>query len=442
MTLQKYPHRFSRSVVAALGAHLVLAWLAVSLPVSLEPPAPAPLAPVVDVELELVSWPLEDNAPDTSAGPARPTDTTAEPPVRSKDRLSPDPVSAKPSTAAPQLPSEEPPSAAPASQMHQVSEGVSNQAPAAAPVRKTAQVNEGAAKQLPARSPTDLPGADLPSQATVEGPASKVLPGSEKNSKQPVANRLAQRPGVPPNSGLPSQATGPAVETGTSLSLAQLGMERGNPLVLPPPTAAPSPGVLTQQRLERSLVSALHQQDAKVGLGAEGPVVSAMIMAATGVASPRGKARVVVRTDDDGKVSNIELASFSGDGVMWRKVIERVLARLGKKPLRTPKGYGVALTLDIVSKVQLPSGREPGPGVSVFGIPLNGRKNGQPAQVELLKPKVSLKTVEVSDGSGQSLKLPVPSVEVVLLGVNLDLSDIGAQARQVIHVEVVNQELL
>ena len=64
--------------------------------------------------------------------------------------------------------------------------------------------------------------------------------------------------------------------------------------------------------------------------------------------------------------------------------------------------------------------------------------------MKLLHPDIKLEMVEVPDpaGGGGTIRLPKVQVGMTLLGINGDLTDIGAPARQVIKQRLVRQRVL
>ena len=102
------------------------------------------------------------------------------------------------------------------------------------------------------------------------------------------------------------------------------------------------------------------------------------------------------------------------------------------------------LSFDVESKVQLPSGRAPGKAVEVLGIPLTDKEFEDSTTIDILSPKLKLEMVKVPKPGhpGETMEIPAIQVGITLLGVNGDLSDVLASARQVVQTKLVRQRVL
>lgn len=238
---------------------------------------------------------------------------------------------------------------------------------------------------------------------------------------------------------------------GPQLSLRQMGIGAPNALVLAPLLeGCPTPAEQKQSELQSSeqrLATVLAQgqldQDSSRGLSGGTWLTSAINQAAMGVAPERSKARFSVLTDARGLVLSIDVLESNANIDAWRKVAERALTDLGSKRRHNPIARPIRTLIDVESRVSLPSGRSPGTGVSLLNIPLKRREHKDSPNIELLSLKPTLMKLQVPDPSkvGTAVEVPVPFLQVQLLGINGDLVDIGSVGRQVVHSHVVREEV-
>jgi hypothetical protein len=90
-------------------------------------------------------------------------------------------------------------------------------------------------------------------------------------------------------------------------------------------------------------------------------------------------------TDQTGLVIGVRVLDTNGDRRAWEDVSEALLQTTRKKPLRVPPGAaGVAVTMQVESKVALPSGHDAGEtALSLFGIPLKSSNAEHPIRVDV-----------------------------------------------------------
>lgn len=238
----------------------------------------------------------------------------------------------------------------------------------------------------------------------------------------------------------------PAGSTAPALSLSQLGVsglgpEPENPFMLLE-KKEPVRRESAEERIERHLAAEALRHDQKLGLGSEGPVLSALSTAAFGVAPLYSTALFSARIDADGRLRFLQLVSPKGKA--WQSVADRAFSKLKDRKLRTPGHRSVQLTIEVKSKVSLPSGHSPGTGVSVLGIPVKPKGHPDLAEVALLKPKLNLRMVDVPNPGNpeQSVKLPSLELGLNLLETDADPVDLGASSRQVIQTRLVSQRVL
>lgn len=286
--------------------------------------------------------------------------------------------------------------------------------------------------------------AVAPSAMASESFVSIESPGGEEGGQRGEAND---------GKGASATADTASVDTasGPKLSLRQMGIGAPNALVLEPLLeGCPTPAEQKQSELQSSeqrLATVLAQgqldQDSSRGLSGATWLTSAINQAAMGVAPERSTARFSVLTDARGLVLSIDVLESNANIDAWRKVAERALTDLGSKRRHNPIARPIRTLIDVESRVSLPSGRSPGTGVSLLNIPLKRREHKDSPNIELLSLKPTLMKLQVPDPSqvGTVIEVPVPFLQVQLLGLNGDLVDIGSVGRQVVHSHVVREEV-
>jgi hypothetical protein len=228
------------------------------------------------------------------------------------------------------------------------------------------------------------------------------------------------------------------------ISLKDMGVDGPNPWLVPR-LEPPSRTQRAERDVERSIAQAMVEHDRHNGSGGgHGPLLRALSDAAFSRVPPRSKARLVAIADEQGRVVSIRVEQTNREFSKWQRVAERALASLAKTRLPLGIGHAVELTVEVESDVLLPSGRAPGAGVSVLGIPVKKKEHKNSGEVKLLDPSIKLQMVEVPNpaGGGGTIKLPRIQVGMTLLGINADPTDIGAPARQVIKQRLVRQRVL
>jgi hypothetical protein len=229
------------------------------------------------------------------------------------------------------------------------------------------------------------------------------------------------------------------------LSLDELGVGAFNPFVgdeLAKPGAsgrrgAESAAAASARKLEQSIETALARRDQRIGLGPEGPVVSAvetLVMQST--TAPNGEATLFVRTDADGKVVHTEVRVASSDGPEWERIARDLARALGDKRMRVPPGSrGVSFQLKVTSKEQLPSGAAPGLEINVLGATLKRGRGDNSTKISILEPKITTQKVPLpNDPLGREVEAVVVSLSPFAL--RGDPVDIGAPARRVVHAHL------
>jgi hypothetical protein len=316
-------------------------------------------------------------------------------------------------------------------------------------------------EELPAELPADVPAPDSagdvtgapaaapavaalarPRLAALRRSASGAAPtpassGASASSDVGLAPATGEGPSEPASDG----AAAAPESSAPSLSLEALGVSK-NPFLTPPPaTTAAEARMALGRRIDHVLRSGLAAHDQELGLGPEGPALTAvtqLVMQST--TRPNTSARILLRTDGSGEVIHVELADASGDTAGWNTVAADLLKSLRGKKLRVPNGTGgVTMQLRVDSREQLPSGADPGLAVDLFGVEVKKGQGERSTRVQVLTPKIELGTYELVKDDPRS-KIPVIGVSITLFSLMGDPVDIGAPARRVVHAHLVKLE--
>jgi hypothetical protein len=249
-------------------------------------------------------------------------------------------------------------------------------------------------------------------------PADATQPSSERSPSAAVAKRLD----VAAASGTEeiamtaeaSSTEGPdeapaASATKPRLGLAQLGLTGPNQFwdrsASEPAHAPGKQRVNAKRRLDQALAQGQQNERTALGLGAGGPVMRSLEAAVYASTAPlNGTALFTFTIDSDGKLISTSLGDVSSDRDKWERVARQVAQALAQRKLPVPKGRSVRLTLSVKSRLELPSGADPG---------------GSP-----------------------SLDVSNPLDPAVLLSLTGDIADLGGKARRMVRSHVVSEELL
>ena len=206
---------------------------------------------------------------------------------------------------------------------------------------------------------------------------------------------------------------------------------------VPNPQTAPT----LSERGTQVLRDALYDRDKTLGLGAEGPVLLALASSAQASTAPvDGRAVFDVVVGSDGLVTSL---TVSEGGFAWSGVAKDALDAVRGKRARVPSSAkGVAMKIELSSRVLLPSGHSPKTALSIGGIPL-AKGDDKAVKVSVLNPIPKIVLVPLDPGG----KVMVPMAYVEIFGTNVDPTDIGAllgetRARRVIASKVLDQHLL
>jgi hypothetical protein len=262
-------------------------------------------------------------------------------------------------------------------------------------------------------------------EAEIPGPERSAPPSTPPDSARALATLSADALGIgvrnPFIASLPESPT--AAHTGE------------------PPVDNVAPGV------QQALRDGVRARDHDIGLDLGGPVVAIAEELTRPSSTPlNSHARFEVTADSTGKVTAVTLADASEGWGDWDKLGAALARALQARPLRVPAGArGLALTLEVTSRVQLPSGLDPGVDVSILNIPLKKAPPDQkrPRRVEVLNIAPKIEEVPPDPSRTSPVKLPQYRVQLVkILGLAFDPVDIGAPAQRVVHARVVKESTL
>jgi hypothetical protein len=224
-----------------------------------------------------------------------------------------------------------------------------------------------------------------------------------------------------------------SAEGAPHLSLQQLGVGGGPNPFMGSPSELPSERQQLNQRLRQSLRGDLARYDQRHGLGPEGPAVAAVKeLVLASATAPNTSALLRVRTDATGKVTLVDVLDADRDDAEWGRIADQLVRALAGKRLRVPpRSGGVSFQLRVVSRVQLPSGADPGLAVDLFGIPLKEGDGDRSSKLSFLSPMLREMVIPGSDG----VTMLVPSLAI--FGLAADPVDIGSVARRLVTAYLV-----
>jgi hypothetical protein len=148
--------------------------------------------------------------------------------------------------------------------------------------------------------------------------------------------------------------------------------------------------------------------------------------------APNTTALLRVRTDAAGKVTLVDVLAADRDHAEWGRIAAQLVKALAGKHLRVPAhSGGVSFQLRVVSRVQLPSGADPGLAVDLFGIPVKQGEGDRSSKLSLFSPTLQEYVISGSDGA----TVRVPSLSI--FGMAGDVADIGRVARRLVTAYLV-----
>jgi hypothetical protein len=254
-------------------------------------------------------------------------------------------------------------------------------------------------------------------------------------------------------------------------SATELGLGDRNVFLGASPNAlvAGAPDATDQHGVQAVMRGDLRDRDVELGLGSGGPVVAAIEESARrSIAELDSRAVFEVTAGEDGAVTGVRLVEASADWPGWESAGAAVRAALAAKRVHVPRGArGVAMTIEVESRNQLPSGNAPAHDVSILGLPVkkSGVKNA--IKTDILKPVITVVDarpnleplrragVTVPEGIGQMrentepgdtnnfVKLP-GRIEIgfTILGSSADPTDATSRALRVVRARVLREREL
>ncbi|MDF2691809.1 MAG: hypothetical protein K0S65_192 [Labilithrix sp.] len=182
--------------------------------------------------------------------------------------------------------------------------------------------------------------------------------------------------------------------------------------------------------------------EAALGLGPEGPVLSALADGTSrSVAPVRGRAVFVATSNAAGEVVSIELEDAEGGRPGWADAARIALASLqGKKLQLAPGTTRAVMKIEVVSAWRLPSGQDPGSDVTLFHIPVAKGEGKDSAKVSILDPIPKLRVDYYEPSPG--VKIPLLSIQLDIFSATTDPSNLGAKPRRVIHSRLLDSKLM
>lgn len=308
-----------------------------------------------------------------------------------------------------------------------------------------------------------LPPAELPSHALAPPqPEPSVQPQTVTPSVTPrapgkaeprVARREASTNG--PDEASPSTTSPPRMlalreaesapaPDHTPLSLEQLGYGTPHAAALQPYLHVDATAS-AQNRLDQNLAQAIVDSDRDRSNGVEGPITHAIHLAAMAVVVPTSLSKIAVIVGSNGKLADVRVISTNRDARALANFSARLSKLLADKTIRVPNGRAMEFIYEIKSDVQLPSGRAPGLGVEVLGMPLKQGRAENSSKLSILTPKLKFESVSQPDPERNGKVTQIPPQVVIgmsVLGVDADLVDLGAKERQVVHTRLIEQHVL
>jgi hypothetical protein len=290
-------------------------------------------------------------------------------------------------------------------------------------------------------------------EVTLEPPPSEPAEVHAEESAEPrpaQAGARAERGAIAVTRPAPAIATDPRDSAGrapedapppvTFTTPPDLGVGGKNPFL--PRSAAGIAEHEQKKNVDRALRDPARDRERELGLGPEGPVLTALASATSESLAPvKGRAVFVATANADGEVVGLELADTEGDRPGWADARRIALEALRGKKLRLPGGTsGARMRIEVVSTWKLPSGHDPGTAVTLFHVPVTRGEGKQSTKVEILDPipKLRVDQLEIAPG----VKVPVVSLGLNLFSLHGDPANIGANPRRVIHSRLLDSQVM
>lgn len=265
----------------------------------------------------------------------------------------------------------------------------------------------------------DTPSTDEGDAVTIESDPSPTGPGPEDPDRSASANI-------------------------SRLSREQLGLGVGDYSQVLPTTSPVEMDKQTRlalsQQLERSIRQDTENQAGELGLGKEGPILTRLEqLVQQNPVDLTGFATIHARLRTGGAIE-LELLGTTSDRYAWNQLLERAKSDLLALKLSPPQGsQGIDWVIRVESRIQMPSGADPGFSVKLFGVPLRKSKGKRSSGVEVLSslPKLELDesvTSERERGLSQRLKLEIVKIP-------LDPADLSGKHSRVTSARVLKRTL-
>jgi hypothetical protein len=285
-----------------------------------------------------------------------------------------------------------------------------------------------------ARRPDQLEVEIVPAPAvTAEGVDAGTALQDEVKAPRAGGTPRSSKPSEPSSSGeetlLAPDANAAAPQEAASstsaghLTLAQLGVDGANPFLDHPSPAAVASAraVQVKERLDHALAQGTLDQDRERGAGSASPLLRALETAVYASTIPlNGQATLAFVIDGSGKIVASTLGTASGSREAWLSALSQTKKSLSERTLKVPKGKSVKVTIAVSSRLELPSGADPGFEVDVLGVPAKKGGGKRSTRLEILNPLNPLAPLSLAG----------------------DPADIGSRPRRVVNAHVVSEELL
>jgi hypothetical protein len=236
----------------------------------------------------------------------------------------------------------------------------------------------------------------------------------------------AVRPGpaeAPGGGEVPSESPAPPASSGGGVTFGgpNVVIDGANPFLGTLAREEEPPGESAKHRAEAALRQPARERERELGLGPEGPVLTALGDATYASTAPiRGSAIFFAVANSAGEVVSIDVLSCDGSRAGWAEAASIALESVKKKKLRMPSAAKRAeMKIEVTSAWKLPNGQDPGTNVSVLGLPINKGEGPSSTQVRILDPR-----------------------SLTFFFTNGDPSNIGAKPRRIVHTHLVDSKVM
>jgi hypothetical protein len=279
---------------------------------------------------------------------------------------------------------------------------------------------------------------------TTSATSTNVASTAEHATLDAPRNSTSSAPSVPPTEARSPNGDHRASVGKPRLSLAELGYGTPQPDALEPYLDV-NITASAQSRLDQNLAQGVIDRDRDRSNGIEGPVTEALHKAAMAVVVPTSLSKIAIIVGGNGKLADVEIISTNRDARALATLSNRLKTLLANQTIRVPNGRAVEFIYEIKSDVLLPSGRAPGFGVEVLGLPLKTGRADNSTKLSILTPKFKFGPVSEPDPERNgkvTQTLPQLSIGLSVVAIDGDLVDVGANERQVVHTRLIRQRVL